>query len=665
MNFKKISLLLLLFGAQFALGQVKIGENPSIIDPSSIVELESTDKAFVLTRLTTVQMQGITPLNGAIVYNTDTECIHYFDGSQWNNLCENTGTARSTDSSIVTENGDGTYTFSSTSGTLTTFYGAEETTTSLVNNLDGTYTYTNENGEKTTFSTANTGDLNLTTDGTSGNIGIDGGNTVNLNVDDADADAGNEIQDLQYAGGIISLSDDPDATTIDISGIATNATDIDALEAEQITQNDAIALNTAKTGITTEQADIIANTSGINTGDQDISGIAVNATNIATNVAGISANTSAIAANDSDIATNAAAITSNDTDIATNATDIDALEAEQLTQNNAIAINTAKTGITTEQADIIANTSGINTGDQDISGIAVNATNITTNVTGISANASAIAANDSDIATNTAAITSNDTDIANNASDIDALEAEQITQNDAIALNTAKTGITTEQADIIANTSGVNTGDQDISGIAVNATNIATNVAGISANTAAITANDTDIANNTTDIDTLEAEQLIQNDAIALNTAKTGITTEQADIIANTSGVNTGDQDISGIAVNAANIATNVAGISANATAITSNDTDIAANATDIDALEAEQLTQNDAIALNTAKTGITTEQADIIANTSGVNTGDQDISGIAVNATNITTNASEIAANDSDIAANTTAITSNDTDIA
>ena len=121
----------------------------------------------------------------------------------------------------------------------------------------------------------------------------------------------------------------------DISGIAVNATDIDALEAEQVTQNDAIAINTAKTGITTAQADIIANTSGINTGDQDISGIAVNAT-----------------------------------DIATNTTDIDALEAEQITQNDAIAINTAKTGITTAQADIIANTSGINTGDQDISGIA-------------------------------------------------------------------------------------------------------------------------------------------------------------------------------------------------------------------------------------------------------------------------------------------------------
>ncbi|MDV7141025.1 hypothetical protein R3X28_19235, partial [Maribacter sp. TH_r10] len=181
-------------------------------------------------------------------------------------------------------------------------------------------------------------------------------------------------------------------------------------------------------------------------------------------------------------------------------------------------------------------TSGINTGDQDISGIV-------TNATAISNNNAAIVANDADI--------------------ID-LQNEQTTQNDAIALNTAKTGITTAQADIIANTSGINTGDQDISGIVTNAS----------------------------DIDALELEQTTQNDAIALNTAKTGITPAQAAIVANTSGVNTGDQDISGIATNAANIS--------------DNDTDIAN-------LQSEQTTQNDAIALNTAKTGITPAQAAIV----------------------------------------------------
>ncbi|MEQ6122233.1 MopE-related protein [Reichenbachiella sp. MALMAid0571] len=61
---------------------------------------------------------------------------------------------------------------------------------------------------------------------------------------------------------------------------------------------------------------------------------------------------------------------------------------------------------------------------------------------------------------------------------------------------------------------------------------------------------------NATGISSLQTEQQIQNAAIALNTAKLGITTEQATTISNTTGINTGDQDISGIDANAAAVAT-------------------------------------------------------------------------------------------------------------
>ena len=101
----------------------------------------------------------------------------------------------------------------------------------------------------------------------------------------------------------------------------------------------------------------LSNLSGNNTGDQDISGIATNTTAISDEV------TRATAAE------------------GTNENGIAALELEQTTQNTAIAINTAKAGITEEQATIIANTSGINTGDQDISGIATNTTAISDEVT--------------------------------------------------------------------------------------------------------------------------------------------------------------------------------------------------------------------------------------------------------------------------------------------
>ncbi|MFY0608696.1 MAG: hypothetical protein JXR10_18420, partial [Cyclobacteriaceae bacterium] len=92
---------------------------------------------------------------------------------------------------------------------------------------------------------------------------------------------------------------------------------------------------------------------------------------------------------------------------------------------------------------------------------------------------------------------------------------------------------------------------------------------------------------------------------ITTNNVKVGITTAQANIIAATSGTNTGDQDISGIAT----------------------------NASAIDDLETEQDTQDAAIALNTAKTGITTAQADAIT----ANTAKTGIT--AQQATDITTN--------------------------
>ena len=206
-----------------------------------------------------------------------------------------------------------------------------------------------------------------------------------------------------------------------------------AKTAENFTESDPIYTSSEAANIIANDITNLGNLSGVNTGDQDITGIA------------------------------------------TNATDISTIQGEQTTQDGAIALNTAKVGITAGQATIISNTSGVNTGDQDITGIVTNATDIAT------------------------------------------IQGEQTTQDGAIALNTAKVGITTGQATIISNTSGVNTGDQDITGIVTNATDIAT----------------------------IQGEQTTQDVAIALNTAKVGITTGQATILSNTSGVNTGDQDIS------------------------------------------------------------------------------------------------------------------------
>ncbi|SNZ01890.1 hypothetical protein SAMN06265377_3741 [Flagellimonas pacifica] len=69
-------------------GQIKIGDNPQTLDPSSVLELESNSRVLVITRMTTVQMENTTPLRGAMVYNTDTECVHFYTGTLWTNLCD-------------------------------------------------------------------------------------------------------------------------------------------------------------------------------------------------------------------------------------------------------------------------------------------------------------------------------------------------------------------------------------------------------------------------------------------------------------------------------------------------------------------------------------------------------------------------------------------------
>ena len=54
-----------------SLAQVKIGGDPKIIHPHSLLELKSNTKALVLTVVTDLEMQAITPLNGALVFNID------------------------------------------------------------------------------------------------------------------------------------------------------------------------------------------------------------------------------------------------------------------------------------------------------------------------------------------------------------------------------------------------------------------------------------------------------------------------------------------------------------------------------------------------------------------------------------------------------------------
>ncbi|MGJ8737745.1 hypothetical protein, partial [Zobellia laminariae] len=88
---KRISIPLFFIGfflISFAQAQVKIGDNPQVIDPSSILELESSDKVLVITRVDSEQMATIVPNRGALVYNTTADCVYYYDGTAWISMCE-------------------------------------------------------------------------------------------------------------------------------------------------------------------------------------------------------------------------------------------------------------------------------------------------------------------------------------------------------------------------------------------------------------------------------------------------------------------------------------------------------------------------------------------------------------------------------------------------
>ena len=88
-----IIVLLVLFCTNLVIAQVKIGDSPETLDSTSLLELESNSKVLVISRMSEAEMLALSPLQGAMVYNTDSSCIFYYDGTIWNNLCAggNTG----------------------------------------------------------------------------------------------------------------------------------------------------------------------------------------------------------------------------------------------------------------------------------------------------------------------------------------------------------------------------------------------------------------------------------------------------------------------------------------------------------------------------------------------------------------------------------------------
>jgi len=88
MKMKNLPLFFCLLWAIMIQAQIKIGDAPQTILPGSLLELQSNDKTLVITRVNTAQMDLITASEGALVYNTDIGCVHYYNGTEWVNICD-------------------------------------------------------------------------------------------------------------------------------------------------------------------------------------------------------------------------------------------------------------------------------------------------------------------------------------------------------------------------------------------------------------------------------------------------------------------------------------------------------------------------------------------------------------------------------------------------
>jgi len=86
---KQVRILMLALVGMVFLGsanaQVKVGDNPTTINASSMLEIESTTKGFLPPRMTNAQMKAIAnPTEGLMVYNTTLGCMAYYVDSSFN-----------------------------------------------------------------------------------------------------------------------------------------------------------------------------------------------------------------------------------------------------------------------------------------------------------------------------------------------------------------------------------------------------------------------------------------------------------------------------------------------------------------------------------------------------------------------------------------------------
>lgn len=414
------------------------------------------------------------------------------------------------------------------------------------------------------------------------------------------------------------------------------------------------------------------------------SGVNTNAANISTNTSNISTNTSDISTNTSAITLNTAKNSYPSADAAkvanisvTQAVDLDTLESNVATNNSKVSFDSTSS----------SKLSGIEAGAQvndvtSVNGQTGSVTLTSSNVnegTNLYYTDSRVASN-SAVAANTAK--TGITDAQASAINANTSKVGITTQQaDAIVANTAKTGITTEQANAItANTAKVGITTQQASDITTNNSKVsfpeAPNdgdsyvrknegweslthptdaVTSVNGETGVVVLDSDDITEGTSNLYFTDTRVSANSDVTA-NTAKVGITTQQAsDITTNNAKVGITTQQASDITTNNAKVgittaqadaitantaknsyptadATKLAGIEAGAEVNPTSTDELSEGSTNLYYTE-ERVSANTNVAANTAKVGITTQQAsDITTNNAKVGITTQQASDITTN---------------------------------
>lgn len=67
----------------FMSGDLKIGGTDVVASPNVALEIESTTKAFVLSRMDTTARNAMTPIAGMVIFNTTTSTLQFYNGTIW------------------------------------------------------------------------------------------------------------------------------------------------------------------------------------------------------------------------------------------------------------------------------------------------------------------------------------------------------------------------------------------------------------------------------------------------------------------------------------------------------------------------------------------------------------------------------------------------------